>query len=37
MANGLDFCEGNVVKYVTVGKQKGGVVIYARPRNTWTS
>ena len=25
MANGLDFCEGNVVKYVTRWRQKGGV------------
>jgi len=24
-ANGLDFCEGNVVKYVTRYKDKGGV------------
>jgi len=24
-ANGLNFCEGNVVKYVTRYKQKGGV------------
>lgn len=25
MANGLDFCEGNVIKYVSRWKQKGGV------------
>ena len=25
MANELDFCEGNVVKYVTRWKQKGGL------------
>lgn len=25
MGNGLDFCEGNVVKYVTRWKHKGGV------------
>jgi hypothetical protein len=25
MANDLDFCEGNVVKYITRWKDKGGV------------
>lgn len=25
MANGLDFCEGNVVKYVSRWKHKGGI------------
>lgn len=25
LANGLDFCEGNVIKYITRWKQKGGV------------
>lgn len=26
MANGLNYCEGNVIKYVTRYKQKGGII-----------
>lgn len=32
-ANGLGFCEGNVVKYVTRWKEKGGVADLEKARH----